>query len=141
MHTSLTHTVVAIYLLASVGVGLEVAFTAAANARGTGDLRLTGHSYAWMFPIYGLAYPLFALSWPVAGGLAWPVRGALYVVAIFAIEYAAGRLLRRVTGRCPWEDSYRASRWGIHGLIRLDYAAVWFVVALLFERLYLFLGR
>lgn len=124
------------YLLASVGVGLEVAFTAVASLR-AGDRRLVGHSYLWMFPIYALAYPLLDALWPVVGDLPWPVRAGLYVVAFFAVEYTSGWVLRRALGQCPWEEGYRAARWGVHGLIRLDYAPAWFAVSLLFERLYL----
>jgi hypothetical protein len=126
------------YLLAAAGVSLEVAFTAMKNIRG-GDRRLAGHSYLWMFPIYGLAYPLFAWLWPVVEG--WPVllRGGVYVVGFFAIEYGSGWILRRALGQCPWEEGYRAARWGVHGLIRLDYAPAWFAVGLLFERLYVWL--
>jgi hypothetical protein len=124
------------YLLASVGVGLEVAFTSVQSLRAR-DRRLVGHSYLWMFPIYGLVYPVLAALWPVVGGLPWPVRGGIYMVAFFAVEYSSGWLLRRALGSCPWEDSYRSARWGIHGLIRLDYAPAWFAVSLLFERLYL----
>lgn len=127
------------YLLASVGVGLEVAFTALSGLRKR-DRRLTGHSYLWMFPIYGLAYPLFAWSWPVLGDLPLLVRGLGYVPAFFAVEYATGWVLRRLVGECPWEAGYRGARWGVHGLIRLDYAPAWFAAALLFERLYLWLA-
>lgn len=127
------------YLLASVGVGLEVAFTAVAQVRGSDGLRLTGHSYLWMFPIYGLAYPLYALTWPHLQDQVWPLRGCLYVLAFFTVEYVAGAFLRLVLGQCPWEEGYRVARWGVHGLIRLDYAPAWFVVSLLFERIYLFL--
>jgi Putative ABC-transporter type IV len=127
--------VVSTWLFASVGVSLEVAFTATATLRAR-DPGLRGHSYLWMFPIYGLVYPLFAWSWPLVGG--WPVvlRCALYVLAAYVVEYTSGWLLRRATGSCPWEVSYRASPWGVHGLIRLDYAPLWLGVALLFERLY-----
>ena len=135
----MVHALTATYLLASVGVGLEVAFTGLAGLRTSRDGRLTGHSYLWMFPIYGAAYPLFHLSWPLLRSQAWPVRGVLYVVAFFAVEYASGWAVRRLVGRCPWEDGYRAARWGVQGLVRLDYAPAWFVVALLFERLYLVL--
>jgi hypothetical protein len=127
------------YLLAAVGVSLEVTFTALTNLRG-GDRRLQGHSYLWMFPIYGLVYPAFTWLWPVVEG--WPVlvRGGAYTVAIFVVEYGSGWLLRRLVGRCPWEDNYRSARWGVHGLIRLDYAPAWFALGLLFERLYVSLS-
>ena len=134
------HALTTTYLLASVGVGLEVVFTGLANHRTAGDVRLTGHSYVWMFPIYGTAYPLYTLSWPVLHALPWAARGVLYVVAFFLVEYASGWLLRHVVGRCPWEDGYLRARWGIHGLVRIDYAPAWFAVSLLFERLYLALN-
>lgn len=124
------------YLLASVGVGLEVAFTSVQSLRAR-DRRLVGHSYLWMFPIYGLVYPVLAVLWPVVGDLPWPVRGGIYMVALFAVEFSSGWLLRRALRSCPWEDGYRSARWGIHGLIRLDYAPAWFAVSLFFERLYL----
>lgn len=127
------------YLLASVGVGLEVAFTGLSSLRKR-DRRLTGHSYLWMFPVYGLAYPLFAWAWPVLGDLPLLGRGLCYVPACFAVEYASGWLLRRLVGECPWETGYRAARWGVHGLVRLDYAPAWFLAGLLFERLYLWLA-
>lgn len=130
--------VVDTYLLMSVGVALEVAFTALTDIRQS-DRRLTGHSYLWMFPIYALVYPLLAVAWPVLEDVPWPVRGAVYVVAFFAVEYASGWLIRRLVGECPWESGYLQARWGVHGLIRLDYAPAWFVVALIFERLFLYL--
>lgn len=133
------HALLCTYLFASVGVGIEVAITGVTSLRQR-DVALTGHSYLWMFPIYGLAYPLYAALWPLLGDLPMAVRGLLYVPAFFAVEYASGWLLRRTVGRCPWEDGYRAARWGVHGLVRLDYAAAWFVVGLAFERLYLWLS-
>lgn len=97
-----------------------------------GRLRLAGRTYLWMLPIYGLAAVLFEPVHDAVRGLAWPVRGALYAAGIFVVEYVAGWLLERATGRCPWDYSY--SRWSVHGYIRLDYAPVWFVVGLLLER-------
>ena len=109
------HALTTTYLLASVGVGLEVVFTGLANLRTAGDVRLTGHSYLWMFPIYATAYPLYTLSWPALHALPWAARGVLYVVAFFLVEYASGWLLRHVVGRCPWEDGYLRARWvGLH---------------------------
>jgi len=130
------------YLLASVGVGLEVAFTALTGLRQRDrkrDRRLTGHSYLWMFPLYGSTYPLLAGLWPILGDLPVIVRGLCYVPVLFAAEYAGGWLLRRFVGECPWEAGYRTARWGVHGLIRLDYAPAWFAAGLLFERLYVWL--
>jgi uncharacterized membrane protein len=97
------------------------------------DVAATARTSLWMHPIYG------------SGGLLleqiahrtshWPrvTRAFCYVPAIYGIEYAAGWLLRRLVGRCPWD--YSASRFHLSGLVRADYAPVWFVVAWLFEHL------
>ena len=100
------------------------------------DWKLRGTTYLWMFPIYGGA--LLLLFEPAHDALrtwAWPLRGLIYAVGSFAVEYLAGWLLRKVTGVCPWD--YRGhSRWHVHGLIRLDYAPVWFTVGLGIEWLH-----
>jgi uncharacterized membrane protein len=127
----------------------EIVWTASYDAlsgrrRGVGDtvervpisraerLRLAGHTYLWMLPLYGLAALLFEPAHDAVRTLAWPLRGAIYATGIFAVEYAAGWLLRRTIGRCPWDYSY--ARASVHGLIRLDYAPVWFLFGLLLER-------
>ncbi|MBI2362385.1 MAG: hypothetical protein HYV15_03260 [Elusimicrobia bacterium] len=127
----------AFLVIACVGVALEVAFTAATQPSVREGWRLKGQSYVWMFPIYGLAVPALDLLRPFAGAWPWPARGALYVLVLYAVEYLSGALLRRLTGRCPWD--YGAARWAVHGLVRLDYAPAWLCAALLFERLYLLL--
>lgn len=98
-----------------------------------GDGRLTGHSSLWMFPIYGLA----ALIGPVyqqIKPLNFLFRGFLYMLAIFAVEYVTGSVLKQLN-LCPWDYSQAALN--INGVIRLDYAPVWFAAGLLFERLLL----
>lgn len=95
--------------------------------------RLQGTTYLWMFLIYGGA--LLLLFEPVHNALRdwpWPLRGLVYVAGIFAVEYATGWLLRRLTGACPW-DYTGHSPWSIHGLIRLDYAPAWLVMGLAAE--------
>jgi len=98
-----------------------------------GDATLHGWTYIWMFPIYGLAILLEPVherirDWPVA------VRGGIYTVLIFAIEYVTGTALRMILGVCPWD--YSASPYSIHGVIRLDFAPFWFIVGLLFEKVH-----
>jgi uncharacterized membrane protein len=109
------------------------AVVAALRARERIDWRLAGTSYLWMFPIYGAGGLLFevvhrqlaAWSWP------WPLRGVTYMLGCFAVEYVTGAFLKAVTGRIPWD--YQSARWNVHGLIRLDYAPVWFAFGLLLE--------
>lgn len=102
-------------------------------------LRLQGHTYLWMFPIYGFGGLLFEPCHEALRGWPWLARGLVWTLAIFAVEYATGRLLRRLTGRCPWDYSY--SRFHLHGFIRFDYAPVWFGFGLLLERVHDAVGR
>ncbi len=129
------------FILACVGVTIEVLLTAATNFYKKRDTRLKGYSYVWMLPIYGLAYPLFVWLWPMISGWNIVARGILYLVLLFAVEYLSGWLLRKLIGKCPWEEQYKGKKWSINNLVRLDYAPGWFVVALLFERLYLFIDK
>jgi len=98
------------------------------------DWDLQGRTYLWMFPIYGSAAFLLEPAHNLMRGLASPVRGLIWVVLIFAVEYGTGYLIRRLTGHCPWD--YSRARWSVHGLIRLDYAPAWLAVGFLFERLH-----
>lgn len=95
-------------------------------------LRLEGHTYLWMLPIYGSCALLFEPAHDAMRAWPWPVRGLVYMVGIFAVEAVTGLLLRRFTGRCPWDYSY--ARWNVGGVIRLDYAPVWFAFGLGLER-------
>lgn len=99
---------------------------------------LQGTTYLWMFPIYGLLAPLYEPAHDRLGEQPWWTRGLLYMSGFFGVEYGTGWLLRRLTGVCPW-DYAGHSRWHVDGLIRLDYAPVWFGVGLLLEPVHDFL--
>lgn len=85
-----------------------------------------------MLPIYGGGGLLFELVYAVIQPYPWFVRGAIYVIGCFAVEYATGWLIKQLSGTIPWD--YSANRWHVHGLIRLDYAPAWFVFGFLLER-------
>lgn len=120
---------------------LEVIFTSAESIM-IKDWRLMGKTSLLMFPIYGMG----ALLAPIGRGVdkwlhtdpkeALCLRdrvmrhGVLYMVLIFAVEYASGFWLRS-KGICPWDYTGRHSN--INGLIRLDFAPLWFGTGLLFE--------
>ncbi|MDD2958188.1 MAG: hypothetical protein PHE06_13630 [Lachnospiraceae bacterium] len=94
-----------------------------------GNGKLTGYSSLWMFPIYGMAAainPLYQIIKP----LNIVFRGLIYMICIFLVEYITGSILM-MTGRCPWD--YSECRFQVHGVIRLDYAPMWFTVGLFFE--------
>lgn len=50
---------------------------------------------------------------------------------IFSAEYLSGTLLQK-RELCPWD--YGRSKWNIGKVIRLDYAPLWFLVGLFYEK-------
>lgn len=98
-----------------------------------GDVTLRGWTCAWMLPIYGMMIFLEPIhnrirKWPVV------LRGGVYTLLIFTVEFLTGTLLRAIIGVCPWD--YSRSPYSILGVIRLDYAPYWFISGLLFEKLH-----
>lgn len=111
-----------------IGWGMEIFWTGLHSLL-QGDPRLTGRSSLWMFPIYGLAaaiIPAYELLKP----LNILFRGLIYMIGIFIVEYITGAILRSMN-LCPWD--YSRAAFNINGLIRLDYAPVWFAAGLFFE--------
>ncbi|MGD0694726.1 MAG: putative ABC transporter permease [Terriglobia bacterium] len=95
------------------------------------DWRLMGHSYLWMFPIYGLLSPLGEPIHNLLRPHFWLLRGAAYLMCIWAVEYITGWLIKRITGKCPWD--YSNFPGNFQGIITLEYAPVWFLFGLAFE--------
>lgn len=122
---------------------LEVIFTSVESLL-LGDWRLMGKTSLIMFPIYGMGALLAPIGKGVDNWLGDRLyvekkagerllrHGMLYMVLIFTAEYITGAWLRE-RGMCPWDYSGRHSN--INGLIRLDFAPLWFGTGLLFEKL------
>ena len=121
-----------------LGVAMEIIWTGAGSML-RGDYSLRGVSYIWMFPIYGAAFLLEPVHESIRG-LKWPVRGIIWALVIFAMEFASGLIIKMAVGRIPWDYSGNY-QYSVGGLIRLDYAPVWFVVGLLFEQAHDFLKK
>lgn len=102
-----------------------------------GNVKLTGWTYIWMFPIYGGCAVFLELIHDRMRYRPFYVRGGVYTVVIFITEYLTGFLLKLITGVCPWD--YSGCLFSINGFIRLDYAPAWFTAGLLFEKLHDFL--
>lgn len=111
------------------------------------DWRLMGKTSLIMFPIYGMG----AFLGPIGSGVdRWIADGSglekttlkmsdriirhgmLYMVLIFTAEYITGSWLK-ARGMCPWDYTGRNSN--INGVIRLDFAPLWFATGLLFEQI------
>ena len=112
-----------------IGWCIEVFWTGL-NSLLNHDPKLRGFSSLHMFPIYGMA----ALIAPLSSHLkkyGTFTRGLIYMLGIFTVEYASGTYLKK-RGRCPWD--YSDSPLQINGVIRLDYAPLWFFTGLFYER-------
>jgi hypothetical protein len=120
-------------LFGFLGLGLEVAFTAALDYLQSGDRRLMGYSSLLYFAFYGLTPIFFLSARPVVFRLPLLARGAVYALCALAAEYSAMGLLRLVFGSSPSEKNYYQARWNVHGLIRLDFAPAWFAAGLFLE--------
>ncbi|MBR1691850.1 MAG: hypothetical protein IJ711_03625 [Lachnospiraceae bacterium] len=112
----------------TVGWCLEILFTAC-NSIKKKDYKLMGNTSLWMFPIYGMAATLAPLS-RLLKKQSLILRGSVYTVCIFATEFLTGSFLKK-RGLCPW--SYEKAKYNVAGVIRLDYAPLWFGTGLLYE--------
>lgn len=116
-----------------LGVFGEVVFTATADFARKRGWQLEGHSYLWMFPIYGLIAFLFPLVSDWVGGWTWFARGFAYMLAFYIVEYVTGALLKKLLGTHVWRYS---GRFNLHGHIQLAHAPVWFFSGVLIESFY-----
>lgn len=113
-----------------LGWFLEIIFTAFGAFRRR-DLRLSGVTSVWMFPIYGLMAFFSPICRLLKTRSVW-LRGLVYTTLIYAGEFITGIWLSR-RHICPW--NYERARWNLKKVIRLDYAPFWFLTGLLYERL------
>ena len=117
-------------LCGSVGHCLEVFWTGL-HSLIRGEATMTGQTSLLMFPIYGCA----ALIKPVyqkISSLPAVLRGCIYTAGIYFAEFFSGSVLKHF-GICPWD--YSETPLQIKGIIRLDYAPLWFLTGLLFEKI------
>ena len=121
---------------------LEVMFTSVESVLAR-DWRLMGRTSLLMFPIYGCgAFLSPALKlidfWIGDQKVSLPEQlirhGMIDMVLIFTAEYISGAWLR-ARGMCPWDYSDCPLQY--QGVIRLDFAPLWFLTGLLFERVIL----
>jgi hypothetical protein len=119
-----------------LGVAGEVAFTGARDSVLRREWRLAGHSYLWMFPIYGLSAFLFEPVHDMVRHRALWQRAGVYSVGIMGVEYVSGMALRRVVGVVPWDYTGHGRFVLPGGATRLDYAPLWGLAGLALERVH-----
>lgn len=119
----------------ALGLATELVFTGLKDLVRARGRRFQGHTSPWMFPVYGLAQPLFEPAHDaMRGRVPAPLRALAYAAGFTAVEYASGRVLRASLGRAPWDYSH--ARWNLDGLIRADYAPLWALAGLGLERVH-----
>lgn len=117
-------------LCGSLGWCMEIFWTgfhSLLDGQGT----MMGKTSLLMFPIYGCA-AVIAPLYRYLASIPVFLRGCLYTFGIFFTEFLSGSILKHF-GICPWDYSH--TPFHFHGVIRLDYAPVWFVTGLLFEKI------
>ena len=125
-----------------VGITTEVFFTAFypffADGYSSELMGLRGHSYVWMYLIYGSASVLFPFGFRIMNKRHLLIRALAYGLAILGVELVSGAMLRALLGACPWE--YQEG-WHFDGLIRYDYLPLWMVFGLGLEGIHRFNKR
>ncbi|MHA1675762.1 MAG: putative ABC transporter permease [Candidatus Njordarchaeales archaeon] len=116
-----------------IGIAIEIVWTAFYDKvfKREESWDLKGTTYVWMIPIYGLTVVFYEPMHNLMSDLEWYYRGSVYMIGIFIIEYIAGYYLKKL-GHCPW-DYTMETKLHLHGLIRFDYAPVWFMLGLILE--------
>lgn len=95
------------------------------------EWKMIGQSSLWMFPIYGMAV-LIGPVYTRIRNCAFYIRGLIYMAGIFIAEFLSGGLLKQFH-LCPWD--YSGARYNYKGLVRFDYAPVWFIAGLFYEKI------
>ena len=118
------------FLCGTIGLCMEVVWTGLHSILQR-DFRCMGQSSILMFPIYGMASVIGPLSHRLSR-TPRAIRGLIYTAGIFTTEFFTGSILLLLQ-ICPWD--YSGMPFNFQGLIRLDYAPLWFAAGLFFEKL------
>jgi len=129
-----------------MGITLEVFWTAIGNFIKEKNFRLMGQSYLWMIPIYGLVPFIYKIILSYFQNYSILLRGIVYMLAFYSLEYITGFIIKQLTGKCPWDYSNhyvkilgKKRRFNFQGIITLEYAPAWYAYGIIFEFYYLFL--
>ena len=95
----------------------------------TGQFTMMGKTSLLMFPVYGLA-ALIRPAYDKFSHFPVMIRGIFYTCGIFLVEFLSGSFFRKLH-ICPRDYSHVPFQY--KGVIRLDYAPLWFLTGLFFE--------
>lgn len=129
-----------------VGLTMEVIWTAFVWFFKERKIKLVGSTSLWMIPIYAMSPYLFSFVIKYFSYMNIFLRGFLYMVLIFIIEYMVGMLFRKILKISPWDYSKDTKdhtgyycKYNIKGLIALEFAPLWCIMGLVGEFIYLYL--
>jgi uncharacterized membrane protein len=133
MKTTIKKTLTNFVKCGLTGWALECFWTGCGSLYEKKDKQLHCATSLWMFPIYGMASMMTPLCHQLEGKNVM-LRGSVYTTCIFLTEYGTGTLLKK-KGFCPWD--YSRAKANYKGVVRFDYAPLWFMVGLLYEKMLL----
>lgn len=121
-------------LFAMLGLLFEVFFIAGGELL-AGNWNMHGRTSPWMIPDYGLlGLVLMPIARPmIRRGVPLPARAAVYMIGIFAVEFASGWLFD-VGGLVIWDYSHLPGN--LYGYIAPQYIPFWYTLGLFAEFLY-----
>lgn len=118
-------------LCGCIGWCLECFWTGIHSLMDHKDSRFICNTSIWMFPIYGMAAFIGPISRKIKNHN-FVFRGTLYTLCIYTTEFLSGSWLQK-RNACPWD--YSCCKYHYKGVIRLDYAPLWFITGLLYEKI------
>ena len=120
-----------------LGVTSEIFCTSISNLRKKKDKCLRGSSSIWMFFVYGTVYfiILFVLSYFSEYHII--ARGLIYMILFYSLEFCSGFILKKCRA-VPWDYS-NDTKYHFKGIIRLEFAPMWFIGGLISEVIYFYL--
>lgn len=124
-------------LFGIIGIFLEIFFTSIRNFIKKKDKSLKGISSLWMFFIYGFIYFIILFGVTYISEYNIIFRGLIYMLSFYVLEFCSGGILKRFN-IIPWDYS-PYTKFNFKGIIRLDFAPLWFIGGLMFETIYLYL--
>lgn len=120
-----------------LGLVIESIFTGI-NSLLNKDRLLTSTTYLWMIPIYGVTGVLISTMNDSLIETNIFIRSVYVVGLIYLVEMLSGLVLKLTIGTCPWyysdrDDPKKPHKYSIIGLIRIDYALYWYLLAIGFN--------
>ena len=117
-----------------IGITMEILWTSILNSIKTKNPKLTGETYLWMFPIYGIVPFIYMLVLAPFQGVNIFIKGIIYMFSFYLLELISGFLIKKSVGVSPWNyENYSIKIFGkkyksnFYGLICLEYAPIWYL--------------